>query len=335
MVRRTIEAAILEVLEDLSKNDFDRFCHRLRDRREVLSVDVEGKNRLEITDLVVSASTKSQAPKVAMEVLRQINCNEMAERLDSKTKACLDTGDPTFRKTSDGKLDLTRTQEARNRAASRRLFRAGRHGCPPAVKKPKEVEAEAKALVLSEGGDPDNDRLVLSRYKIQFGQYYGQCFKWLLENDLSYAVYIVANHLERLKCSSSESPLMANKDSLTQYAIAYTEIEQQVRLKPAYAKAKDRSLQPRQKGKALLDFGKYKSETLQDLYESQDAVKVSYVNFLRSMKSTCTPGSKMEDAIKYILQRDQKKAATATKRRTTNSGRGAAKRSRQRKQNRS
>uniref|UniRef100_A0A3Q3IZJ6 Pyrin domain-containing protein n=1 Tax=Monopterus albus TaxID=43700 RepID=A0A3Q3IZJ6_MONAL len=74
-------AAILEVLEDLSKNDFDRFCHRLRDRREVLSVDVEGKNRLEITDLVVSASTKSQAPKVAMEVLRQINCNEMAERL--------------------------------------------------------------------------------------------------------------------------------------------------------------------------------------------------------------------------------------------------------------
>ncbi|KAM9353231.1 uncharacterized protein ABDE67_005601 [Symphorus nematophorus] len=102
---------------------------------------------------------------------------------------------------------------------------------------------------------------------------------------------------------------MANKDSLTRYAIAYPEVLKEVRLQRAY----DRSLQSGQKGKALVGFGRYKSETLQELYESRDPAKISYVNFLRKNKSTCDPGSKMEVAISYILQRDKRQAAAAKK----------------------
>lgn len=39
------------------------------------------------------------------------------------------------------------------------------------VKKPEECEAEARARVVSEGGDPDSVMLVLSRYAVQFGVY--------------------------------------------------------------------------------------------------------------------------------------------------------------------
>lgn len=83
--------------------------------------------------------------------------------------------------------------------------------CPldenPPQKKPEEVKAEAKARVLSEGGDPNDDWLVLSRCSIQFGKYRSQTFKWLLENDVGYTAYIVASDQ---KYTRSQKEMMAN-----------------------------------------------------------------------------------------------------------------------------
>ena len=79
------------------------------------------------------------------------------------------------------------------------------------VKKPEEVEADAKAHVRAEGGDPSNVRLVLSRFIIQFGKYKGQTFKWLLENYVGYAVYVVATHKDERKRKKDQSPLMVHK----------------------------------------------------------------------------------------------------------------------------
>ncbi|XP_074510964.1 uncharacterized protein LOC141779830 [Sebastes fasciatus] len=315
MVRPTIKHALGSTLEDLSKNDFFTFCHLLRDRREEPRVryrDVEDRTLWQITDLLVSTFTEPKALQVTLEILRQINCNEEAETLYSKTKDCVDKGDPTFRKTSTGKLETKPSQEALNHTAGQ--WSAG-HGGPPAghggppvtVKKPEEVEAEAKARILSEGGDPRNERLVLSRCTIQFGQYKGQTFKWLLENDVSYIGYLVASHQKQRQDTMSQSPLMANKDSLTTYAIAYPEVLTEVR----FQRACDRSQQSGQKGKALVGFGLHRLETLQDLYNSKDKDKISYVNFLRDMKSTCEPGTKMDVAVKYVLQCDQKQASAA------------------------
>lgn len=112
-------------------------------------------------------------------------------------------GDPTFRKISTGELEKKPSQEALKQKASN----CGSKG-PPA-KKPEEVEAEAKDRVLSEGGDPSNNWLVLSRYTIQFGQYKGQTFRWLLENDVDYVAYIVTSHQNDQEPTMSQN--MANK----------------------------------------------------------------------------------------------------------------------------
>ncbi|XP_031169403.1 uncharacterized protein LOC116060112 isoform X1 [Sander lucioperca] len=319
MVHTTIKQALRNTLQDLSREDFLELCHQLKDRREEPRVryrDVENKSVLQITDLLVSTFTERGALPVALGILKQINCNQEAETLYSETKACVDVkGDPTFRKTSSGELDTKPSQEALNHKAGRWRFSS-----PVTGKKPEEVEAEAKARVLSEGGEPCIERLVLSRFMIQFGQYKDQTFKWLLENDLSYAAIMVARHEKQRQNTKWQSPLMANKDSLTRYAIAYPEVLQEVRFHRGY----ERSLQSGQEGKALVGFGIHRSDTLQDLYESEDRVKISYVNFLRNKKSTCDPGSKMDIAVRYILQRDQKQAAASRKRRASSDTRTGA-----------
>lgn len=71
------------------------------------------------------------------------------------------------------------------------------------------MEAEAKDRVLAEGGDPQNNRLVLSRSTIQFGQYKGQTFKWLLENDIDYVAFLVAGKKEDYKMCPDNN--IANK----------------------------------------------------------------------------------------------------------------------------
>lgn len=119
----TIKHAIGNTLEDLRKNCFLKFCHQLRDRREeprVRCSEVEDKTVLEITDLLVSTFTEPKALQVTLDILRQINCNNEAETLYLQTKACVDNGDPTFRKTSSGALEMQPSQEARNYAAGRR-----------------------------------------------------------------------------------------------------------------------------------------------------------------------------------------------------------------------
>ncbi|KAF7643338.1 hypothetical protein LDENG_00241520 [Lucifuga dentata] len=89
-----------------------------------------------------------------------------------------------------------------------------------------------------------------------------------------------------------------------------------------------------QEGWVLVGFGKYKSKTLQSLYESKDKEHISYVSYLRSKEKTCTPRSKMELAIKYILQCDQaaRMTAIATSRPSTSSAHRAASNTRTRKE---
>lgn len=83
------------------------------------------------------------------------------------------------------------------------------------VKTAQEVEAEAKKRVCSEGGSPEGDNsaaLVLSRCTLQFGKYRGQTFKWLLENDLKYAAFIITDHNQEIRPKNwRQNPLMDNK----------------------------------------------------------------------------------------------------------------------------
>uniref|UniRef100_A0A3Q3XAE4 Pyrin domain-containing protein n=1 Tax=Mola mola TaxID=94237 RepID=A0A3Q3XAE4_MOLML len=88
MAPKTIKNALLDTLEDLTEQDFNKFCHQLLDRREEPRVTrrrVEGKDRLDVVDVLVSTFTEHGALNVAVEVLTQIACNQEAHTLGEAT----------------------------------------------------------------------------------------------------------------------------------------------------------------------------------------------------------------------------------------------------------
>ncbi|XP_034064265.1 uncharacterized protein LOC117541213 [Gymnodraco acuticeps] len=224
---------------------------------------------------------------------------------------------PVFRRAPNGTLLLKATAEASTlaprRAAGQALYRA---------KKPEEVDAEAWAHVSSEGGSTANATLVLSRWKVQFGQYQGKIFHWLLENDVGYAINLVASHQKEREKTGSQSPLMANKDAFTRYSSAYPDFLEAVRFHRAFEEARAKSLLPGQEGQALVGFGDFKFETLDSLYKSVDPKQIRFVNYLR--RKIPTPGTQMENAIRYTKSRDRQRPAAAARARTASKPLGSA-----------
>lgn len=81
--------ALVDVLEDLTSDNFKRFCFELIIHNEVPRVKrikVEGKSHLDVADAMVSTFTDEGALRVATEILNQINCNAEAERLGEISK---------------------------------------------------------------------------------------------------------------------------------------------------------------------------------------------------------------------------------------------------------
>uniref|UniRef100_A0A3P8Q7M9 Caspase 20, apoptosis-related cysteine peptidase n=1 Tax=Astatotilapia calliptera TaxID=8154 RepID=A0A3P8Q7M9_ASTCA len=94
---KTIKSALADTLENLSKGDFKRFCHQLLDRREEPRVKrnrVEGKSRLQITDVLVSTFTEEGALTVVLKILKAIGCNQLAKELEDATGGNFSKPDP-------------------------------------------------------------------------------------------------------------------------------------------------------------------------------------------------------------------------------------------------
>ncbi|KAK1896116.1 Apoptosis-associated speck-like protein containing a CARD [Dissostichus eleginoides] len=88
MSSQNIKMAIADMFEGLSRSNFENFCDELLHRKEgprVTRIRVEGKSRLEITNVLVSTFTETGAVEVAEEILRGIDCNEEADQLVRNT----------------------------------------------------------------------------------------------------------------------------------------------------------------------------------------------------------------------------------------------------------
>lgn len=57
---------------------------------------------------------------------------------------------------------------------------------------PERVRESARQAVIFGGGDQSNPLHVLGQHELQFGIFRGQTFKWVAENALGYAGYLVA-----------------------------------------------------------------------------------------------------------------------------------------------
>ena len=69
-------------------------------------------------------------------------------------------------------------------------------------KKPGEVVAKAKSEVTRLGGNPSNQTDLLGQFELQFGKFKGKILKWLLENGLGYAAWIVISMSRETATSS-------------------------------------------------------------------------------------------------------------------------------------
>uniref|UniRef100_A0A7N8X454 PYD and CARD domain containing n=1 Tax=Mastacembelus armatus TaxID=205130 RepID=A0A7N8X454_9TELE len=88
MPYKTVKAALTDMFEDLSDQDFSRFYHKLLDRRiepRIRRQRIEDKDRLDIADVMISTFTEAKVVHVVVEILRDIGCNQEAADL-SKTE---------------------------------------------------------------------------------------------------------------------------------------------------------------------------------------------------------------------------------------------------------
>ncbi|XP_071337869.1 adhesion G-protein coupled receptor G4-like [Trachinotus anak] len=94
--------------------------------------------------------------------------------------------EPCFRRRADGSLNLTDTIEAAKVKESNK----GKPWTRPMS--PEGVLDKARNALIQHHGDPSNRKHLLGFFEIQFGVYRGQTFRWLAENALGYAAYLVA-----------------------------------------------------------------------------------------------------------------------------------------------
>ncbi|XP_048848223.1 uncharacterized protein LOC125718411 [Brienomyrus brachyistius] len=206
---------------------------------------------------------------------------------------------PLFRFEHSGELTLRPSLEA---LATQRAL-VGQTGTTPSqAKDPAAVLTEARSRVAAQGGDPRDQRLVASECAIQFGQYRGKTFKWLLSNDVGYSAMVLAEHQAEkesgnLSDTAAASGVTRNKDVFLRYASSFPQMSEVIRRR--------RHLEA-PSHKTLVGFGAHKNCTYKELYESKDRERRSYVRWVRGQSSK--PGTRMDVLKKYIQMRDAQQA---------------------------
>ena len=82
----------------------------------------------------------------------------------------------------------------------------------------KEATVRQNALVKvrHRGGDASDNTEVLGDYILQFGKYKGKSFRWLLENDVGYAIYLI-KHTQKEEAAGVHMTEGHNKASMSSF----------------------------------------------------------------------------------------------------------------------
>ena len=162
------------------------------------------------------------------------------------------------------------------------------------------VHRTAKQEVFNRGGDHTDKTEVLGEYKLQFGKYQGQTFRWTLENDVGYTLYL-------LQCVQKEKDAGLfvaeghKKESLVsflEYAESFEEIRSLLKYEAERSNAPPPAASP---GDNLVGFGVRAKDSWKQVWDSRAD---GYAAFILSKK--CTPGSKMYRLQQYLLEQQSK-----------------------------
>uniref|UniRef100_A0A3B5KRI3 PYD and CARD domain containing n=1 Tax=Xiphophorus couchianus TaxID=32473 RepID=A0A3B5KRI3_9TELE len=105
MASKTPRRILNDVLEDMSGKNFDKFRSELLDRKVVRQNQVEGKDYLVLTDVMIEAYSEKRVLKEAEDILRAIKCGQAADEL---VVAAQQKGQPSNAAPSDGSDFLDR-----------------------------------------------------------------------------------------------------------------------------------------------------------------------------------------------------------------------------------
>jgi len=167
------------------------------------------------------------------------------------------------------------------------------------------VKLNARSVVFHRGGDVSDKQEVLGECILQFGKYKGKSFKWLLENDVGYSLYLSdkVEEEERAGQFNPEGPCKDSLISFLEYSRSFKEIED---LKQYLSQRSD-PLPVLTEDDNTVGFGSRARDTWKKIWDTRAD---GYAFFI--MRQKCVPGSKMYNLQQYLLKQQQKQKTKNT-----------------------
>ncbi|KAJ8050026.1 hypothetical protein HOLleu_03050 [Holothuria leucospilota] len=207
---------------------------------------------------------------------------------------------PNIRVISKGDMVMKVTSAADE---AKKRYRSRPTAAPfPMVKALEEVDRDARDALHHVGIHEPDDVTLLGEYKIQRGQYYNKTFKWVLENDAGYALYLWREHLKGPSPGKTEVQARratANLEALVRYVSKFQICRDThhsiVAGKAAELKAKETG----DPGFNTLGFGKYHRLTYKQMQNSADKEHQKYCKWILN-KTGIMKGSSMHRFQLYL-----------------------------------
>lgn len=159
------------------------------------------------------------------------------------------------------------------------------------------VRQNALSVVRQRGGDASDKCEVAGEYILQFGKYKGKSFRWLLENDMGYTIYLIRNKLKE----EAAGVFIAeghSKDSLlsfVNYALSFQEIQSLL----DYDKARSQVVTvAASEDDQLVGFGSRANNTWREIWDSRND---GYADFI--LNKRCASGTKMHKLQQYLQKK--------------------------------
>ncbi|XP_060721098.1 uncharacterized protein LOC132842439 [Tachysurus vachellii] len=167
-----------------------------------------------------------------------------------------------------------------------------------APKNEELVRQSALAVVRQRGVDASDETEVLGEYILQFGKYKGKSFRWLLENDMGYTIYLIKNlqQEEAMGVFTAEGPSKSSLLSFSNYARSFNEIQSLL----SYVSKNPGAPAASSEGDQLVGFGAHAKSTWQEIWNNRAD---GYASFI--LGATCVPGTRMYKRQQYLRNQVQ------------------------------
>lgn len=163
------------------------------------------------------------------------------------------------------------------------------------------VRNNSRSIVLQRRGDVSDKQEVLGEYILQFGKYKGRSFRWIVENDIGYTLYL-SSKVDEEEQAGQFNPDGHCKESLLsflEYSRCFKEIEDLRR----YLSERPDPVPVLSDDDNVVGFGARAQDTWRKIWNTRAD---GYAAFI--MGKSCVPGSKMYRMQQYLLK--QKKQVT-------------------------